>query len=402
MRPALDTAASGDLRTAEAGRVGFFGKMPGRGDFVRRDLPNAFVDKWDEWLTECIARSRAALGHGWTDAWLCAPVWRFGLGGGLCGPTAWAGVIMPSVDSAGRYFPLTLAASVAGTEIPCTLLVGGWIDALENAAISALDDATGFDGFANAVSALGAPSPLVDPSYEGARSPGNALDPMGFASLLAAAGALRGGRALFITRGAERVSPVSILFPGLPSPGRFASLIEDGETEGVIANALPQAPVAAQVIPADAFQSLGEDLQPAESDSLFDDVAFRAGAADAEPPGGGAFDESDDGGGLPEAAMDGAEPAPEAMPPAAGGTLFDEAFGAEAADPALPTGGAFDEGDTTVSPASRPAVKDDATGAGDDLFGGAQHPTMDNLFGDEDATAGADRDTLSPPREAPR
>jgi type VI secretion system protein ImpM len=396
MCPALGAAPGGDLRTADAGRVGFFGKMPGRGDFVRRDLPNAFVDTWDEWLTECIARSRAALGHHWTDAWLCAPVWRFALGGGLCGPTAWAGVMMPSVDSAGRYFPLTLVASVAGAEIPTSLLIGGWIDALENAAISALDDATGFDSFAAAVSTLPAPAAQVAPSADGARSPGNPLDPMGFASLLAAAGSLRGGRALFITRGAERVTPASILFPGLPSPGRFASLIEDGDTEGVIANALPQAAVAAQIIPADEFQTLGADLPPAQSDTLFDDVAFAASAADATPPGGGAFDEGDDGVMAPEAS------AAEALP-AAGGTLFDDAaFGERRTDPAVPTGGAFDDGDATRQPTNRPTVKGEPAASEDDLFGGAQHPTMDNLFGDEDPSAGAGRDTSSRPREAPR
>jgi type VI secretion system protein ImpM len=418
MCPALGAASSGELRAAEAGRVGFFGKMPGRGDFVRRDLPNAFVDIWDEWLTECIARSRAALGHRWTDAWLCAPVWRFALGGGLCGPTAWAGVMMPSVDSAGRYFPLTLVASVAGTEIPTSLLIGGWIDALENAAISALDDATGFDGFAEAVSALPPPAPPIDPSYEGARSPGNALDPMGFAALLAASGSLRGGRALFVTRGGERVAPVSILFPGLPSPGRFAALIEDGDTEGLIANALPQAAVAAQVIPADEFQNLGADLPPpAPGDTLFDDAAFRASAADAMPPGGGAFDQGDDGvlpavppgGGAFDEADDGVLPAtplahaPQQAAPPAGGTLFDDAaFGEQASSPAPLPGGDLDDGDATINPAGRPTVRGDRVASGDDLFGGEQHPAMDNLFGDEDATAGADGDTFKPPREAPR
>jgi len=398
MCPALGTASGGDLRTADAGRVGFFGKMPGRGDFVRRDLPNAFVDTWDEWLTECIARSRAALGHHWTDAWLCAPVWRFALGPGLCGPTSWAGVMMPSVDSAGRYFPLTLVASVAGVEIPTSLLIGGWIDALENAAISALDEATGFDGFAAAVSALPAPSSQVDPSGDGARSFGNALDPMGFASLLAAGGSLRGGRALFVTRGAERVAPVSILFPGLPSPGRFASLIEDGDTEGVIANALPQAAVAAQIIPADEFQNLAADLPPAQSGTLFDDVAFAASAADATPPGGGAFDDGEDGVVPPETAAE-----PTAASPATGGTLFDEAaFGERSADPAVPTGGAFDDGDGTIQPANRPTVKGGPARPEDDLFGGGHHPAIDNLFGDEDPSAGAGRDTSSPPREARR
>ena len=46
----------------------------------------------------------------WVESWLDAPVWRFALPPGLCGRLGVLGVWMPSVDKAGRYYPLTLAA----------------------------------------------------------------------------------------------------------------------------------------------------------------------------------------------------------------------------------------------------------------------------------------------------
>jgi type VI secretion system protein ImpM len=89
--------------------MGFFGKLPARGDFVRSGLPHGFVAPWDCWLRRVLAASQAILGDQWESAWLEAPVWRFALPSGQCGPDTVLGVFMPSVDRAGRYFPLTLA-----------------------------------------------------------------------------------------------------------------------------------------------------------------------------------------------------------------------------------------------------------------------------------------------------
>ena len=90
--------------------TGFFGKLPALGDFVERALPAEFVTPWDAWLQRAIAASRASLGEQWLDIYLTSPLWRFVLGAGPCGARAWAGVMMPSVDRVGRYFPLTVAA----------------------------------------------------------------------------------------------------------------------------------------------------------------------------------------------------------------------------------------------------------------------------------------------------
>jgi type VI secretion system ImpM family protein len=92
--------------------IGFYGKLPSHGDFLRRRVSDAFVGVWDGWLQECIAASRAALGDRWLDVYLTSPVWRFGCAAGACGPAPVVGVMAPSVDRVGRYFPLTVVAQL--------------------------------------------------------------------------------------------------------------------------------------------------------------------------------------------------------------------------------------------------------------------------------------------------
>jgi type VI secretion system protein ImpM len=90
--------------------AGFFGKLPARGDFLRAQLPEAVVEALDQWCRECLQASRAALGEGWTEAWMSAPVWRFLLAPGACGAMAVLGVWLPSMDKAGRHYPFLLCA----------------------------------------------------------------------------------------------------------------------------------------------------------------------------------------------------------------------------------------------------------------------------------------------------
>ncbi len=94
------------------GVAGCFGKLRGNGDFVTRRLPACFVEPWDAMLQAGLLAGRAARGRAWLDEYLVAPLWCFALGGDVLGASGWAGVLMPSVDSAGRHFPLTVAAPV--------------------------------------------------------------------------------------------------------------------------------------------------------------------------------------------------------------------------------------------------------------------------------------------------
>jgi type VI secretion system protein ImpM len=117
---------------------GFFGKIPARGDFVRAGLPTGFVAAWDDWLQHMLSGSRKALGEDWQPAWMEAPIWRFLLQPGVCGPDAALGVFMPSVDRAGRLFPLTLAWIAPRAD---AFRGGGsaWLQTAETAGLAALE-----------------------------------------------------------------------------------------------------------------------------------------------------------------------------------------------------------------------------------------------------------------------
>jgi type VI secretion system protein ImpM len=94
-------------------RVGFFGKIPSRGDFVRAGLSRQFVQAWDDWVQAVLPGCRSLLGDGWDAAWRAAASWRFVLPGGQCGAHPVLGLFLPSLDGAARCFPLTIAAEGA-------------------------------------------------------------------------------------------------------------------------------------------------------------------------------------------------------------------------------------------------------------------------------------------------
>jgi type VI secretion system protein ImpM len=91
---------------------GWHGKLPTLGDFASRRLEAPFIEAWDGWLAAGLVALREAHPETWLDAYLGSPSWRFLLMPevlpGAAGEQGWAGVLMPSVDRVGRYFPLTL------------------------------------------------------------------------------------------------------------------------------------------------------------------------------------------------------------------------------------------------------------------------------------------------------
>ena len=230
--------------------AGFFGKIPSHGDFVTRDLPRSFLDVWDMWLQSCIAESKAQLGDGWLNVYLTSPIWRFGLMPGICGPQAAAGILMPSVDRVGRYFPLTIATSQAGEVNPLQLpgAADRWFDAAEAIALRALDDDR-FEANAmhDAIKAIG------DVAVEAQRT--EAAATMGaawslilvgsHATTLAAALAhtlaqrQAAAYSLWWTAGVE--TPAALLVAGLPEPSCFVDLLH-----GALAPEPPPARAAEQ------------------------------------------------------------------------------------------------------------------------------------------------------------
>ncbi len=89
--------------------IGFFGKLPSQGDFVTRGLPNPWVEGLDAWISHTLALVQAK--PNWLEGYLSSPAWQFRWQGieGLCDDKSLVcGVIAPSLDGVGRYFPLTV------------------------------------------------------------------------------------------------------------------------------------------------------------------------------------------------------------------------------------------------------------------------------------------------------
>lgn len=88
---------------------GWFGKIASRGDFARRRLPDAWVDRVDRWLSHALESSRQELGPQWLEVYLNAAIVRWAFAPGVVDSRWWFGLLMPSCDSVGRYYPLMVA-----------------------------------------------------------------------------------------------------------------------------------------------------------------------------------------------------------------------------------------------------------------------------------------------------
>ena len=125
----------------ESFSAGWYGKIPGTGDFIARRMPSSFSEAWDRWLQVAIAGSRERLGARWRDTFLSMPIWRFVLSPGMLTPNAWGGIMVPSVDAVGRYFPLAVASALpsASLDLVGTLFAAeSWFDEIETIALSAI------------------------------------------------------------------------------------------------------------------------------------------------------------------------------------------------------------------------------------------------------------------------
>jgi type VI secretion system protein ImpM len=124
-----------------AREAGLYGKLPESRDFLRRGLPNRFVVPWDGWLARALAASQAQIGEGWLDAYLTSAPWRFVLDPDLLGQEAWLGVVVSSVDTLHRCFPLTLAAPSAKrfAEIVTLFDCENWMARVETVTLAMID-----------------------------------------------------------------------------------------------------------------------------------------------------------------------------------------------------------------------------------------------------------------------
>ena len=231
---------------------GFFGKLPCNGDFIQHDVSQEWLETWDHWLQSCVYESRQALQGEWLNAYLSGPIWRFVLSEGACGSGAYAGVIVPSVDRVGRYFPITLVRQLDAGWNPLDVAVcwAPWFEELEQCVCGALDSHDlRLDDFIARVSGIQDPLSIAVPTHIDSELFRHAGFPASSAqwqmslpsadhlqldvALLAYREIYRHLRpvTLWWTTGAERVQPSWLLARGLPSTGSFTAML-DGSWRG--------------------------------------------------------------------------------------------------------------------------------------------------------------------------
>lgn len=220
---------------------GLFGKLPQQPDFVSRHLPEAFTDHWHHWLQAGMSVSREQLGDAWLDIYLTSPVWHFALGAGICSDRGAVGVMIPSVDEVGRFFPLLLAHVGEHTPWSSYLDAAAWYPQAENVVLSALDENIGYARLIDDVEKLPEPGFRAVPQFRSTLPGRNATracavlatpetKPLDAVTGLTekAYGRLLGPHSLWWTQGSQRVDACLLISAGLPEAGQLAAMF-DGE-----------------------------------------------------------------------------------------------------------------------------------------------------------------------------
>jgi type VI secretion system protein ImpM len=239
----LPEALSKAQAASEPRRLGCFGKVPMRGDFLSRGLPADFIEPCDLWLQASISSSREQLGEEWLNAYLTAPIWRFAFASGVCGAAPAMGILMPSVDRVGRYFPLVLATLLPTGVLPLRAMAGArtWFEGAEAIALRSLEDGTDLDQFEFLLETF-APPPQTTQDGKvmavcGSRPAAlvqlgeDILDgPSASALFDALVPSLVEHWTVWWTSGSEHVPATIFVVSGLPAANSFAALL-DGEWE---------------------------------------------------------------------------------------------------------------------------------------------------------------------------
>lgn len=167
--------------------ISWFGKLPCVGDFCSHNMPTTVCEALDNWLSEAMQSGQESHGDAWTRAYFQTPMHGFVLGKQAL-PALEAnlavGVIMPSVDKAGRAFPFVLieqlfaqnAAGEPSTELgqhiePHTLTE--WFSHAYRVCAAAMNDEWALDKLADELQHLPAVSTTMLPGRNTVTSEGH-------------------------------------------------------------------------------------------------------------------------------------------------------------------------------------------------------------------------------------
>jgi type VI secretion system protein ImpM len=233
--------------------IGFFGKLPSHGDFIERRLNPQFRTHWDEWMQQSMYESQQELAGRWLDCYLTSPIWRFFLSDGIAGSASYAGVLLPSVDRVGRYFPFTVVVELpVGTlALEFARRAADWFAAVEQLCADALQnpdfELAQFDTLLqeSGQQLEGADQLTVSESFPGRAAqwhwPTQSVDALGDAlssPLMQMAQAALRPMSMWWTEGSQLVGPGVLLVRALPRPDSFAALLagtwDDGRWAGEV------------------------------------------------------------------------------------------------------------------------------------------------------------------------
>lgn len=109
------------IHPPQARNIFWFGKLPCVGDFCSHNMSAYMLSELDEWLSTAMQSGMISHGSEWTRAYFETPMHGFVWGSNTLpalGETLVVGVIMPSVDKAGRAFPFVLIEQLERGENP--------------------------------------------------------------------------------------------------------------------------------------------------------------------------------------------------------------------------------------------------------------------------------------------
>lgn len=218
---------------------GAFGKIPQQSDFISHHLPDDFTDYWHRWLQSSLSISREQLGEQWLNAYLVSPIWHFAIMPGVVGEKAVIGVIIPSVDEVGRYFPLTIAHTGEHQVWSAYLNGKTWYGSIEKIALYALGDNATYSQLIGELESLELPEIPVMPTYVTQSSinafnqnqiiqqdPDQSSSDLALSLLHNAYHHKLGQHSLWWTNGSSTIKPCLAISSHLPDPGQYAAMLD--------------------------------------------------------------------------------------------------------------------------------------------------------------------------------
>ncbi len=222
---------------------GVFGKLPMHGDFIQRNLPANFISSWDEWMQYYIAGSKEQLGGEWLDIYLTSPIWRFVFSPGVIDENRWAGILMPSVDQVGRYYPFSVVVQLPDAINPIDFVSThtDWYASIEELSLQALDGQYTVDDLVDELSKLSL-NPQSNYVSSGTTLESNSIQinmdfeeqsptsiyPYLLDSLLVKSFS---SYSVWTTRGSERIAPCLFGVQGLPSVSKIPAMLDGQWTQ---------------------------------------------------------------------------------------------------------------------------------------------------------------------------